>query len=72
MYVGITRARRTLALSVPRRRKRGRQMVPAAPSRFIAEMRLDEQRSGVDPRERLKAQRAALAARVVAAPAAAD
>jgi ATP-dependent DNA helicase Rep len=71
MYVGITRARRTLALSVPRRRKRGRQMVPAAPSRFIAEMRLDEQRSGVDPRERLKAQRAALAARVVAAPAAA-
>jgi len=69
MYVGITRARRTLALSVPRRRKRGRQMAPAMPSRFIAEMKLEEQRGGADPRERLKAQRAALAARVAAAPA---
>ena len=42
MYVGITRARSTLAVSTLRRRKRGRETVPGMPSRFIAEMKLDE------------------------------
>ncbi|MGE5114971.1 MAG: ATP-dependent helicase, partial [Betaproteobacteria bacterium] len=72
MYVGITRARTTLAVSSLRRRKRGRETVVALPSRFVKEMKLDEQAAGVDPRERLKAQRAALAARVAATAAAAE
>jgi ATP-dependent DNA helicase Rep len=59
MYVGITRARHTLAVSTLRRRKRGRNTVPAVPSRFIAEMKLNEAMAKVDPRERLKALRAA-------------
>ncbi len=63
MYVGITRARLSLALGVPRRRKRGRDMVAAKPSRFIAEMKLDEAREKVDPHERLAKLRAELAAR---------
>ena len=64
MYVGITRARTTLAVSTLRRRKRGRETVAGVPSRFIAEMKLDEVTEKVDPRERLKALRAASAARV--------
>ena len=68
MYVGITRAQRTLAVSTLRRRKRGRETVAGVPSRFIAEMKLAEAAAGkVDPRERLKAQRAAMAAKVAAA-----
>jgi ATP-dependent DNA helicase Rep len=63
MYVGITRARETLAVSTLRRRKRGREMVAAAPSRFVAEMKLQEARSGEDPRAKLMALRAAAAAR---------
>ncbi|MFO1225282.1 MAG: UvrD-helicase domain-containing protein [Burkholderiaceae bacterium] len=63
MYVGITRARRTLTVSALKRRKRGRQMAPAMPSRFIAEMKLDEAHAKVDPRERLKQLRAELAAK---------
>ena len=54
MYVGITRARRTLAVSTLRRRKRGRDSVPGVPSRFIAEMKLDENLIKEDPREKLK------------------
>ena len=42
MYVGITRARTTLAVSTLRRRKKGRETVAGVPSRFIAEMKLDE------------------------------
>ena len=42
MYVGITRARSTLAVSTLRRRKRGRETVAGVPSRFIAEMKLHE------------------------------
>ncbi len=64
MYVGITRARATLAVSTLARRKRGRETVAALPSRFIAEMKLDERQSVADPRERLRALRAAAAARV--------
>ena len=44
MYVGITRARHTLAVSTLRRRKKGRETVAGVPSRFIAEMKLDEVR----------------------------
>jgi ATP-dependent DNA helicase Rep len=68
MYVGITRARRTLAVSVLRRRKRGRETVQARPSRFIAEMKLHESASKEDPRERLKKLRAQLAAKTAQAP----
>jgi len=62
MYVGITRAQRTLAVSTLRRRKRGRDTVAGVPSRFIAEMKLGETQPKVDPRERLKQLRAQLAA----------
>jgi ATP-dependent DNA helicase Rep len=63
MYVGITRARHTLVVSTLRRRKRGRETVAGVPSRFIAEMKLDEGGAKEDPRERLKRVRAELAAR---------
>ena len=66
MYVGITRARRTLLVTTLLRQKRGREVRRAFPSRFIAEMRLDEQVAKVNPRERLAAQRAAFAARAAA------
>ncbi|MEN9437225.1 MAG: hypothetical protein RIR09_1880, partial [Pseudomonadota bacterium] len=58
MYVGITRAQRSLAVSWTRRRKKGREMVAALPSRFIAEMGLDQATVKEDPREKLKALRA--------------
>jgi ATP-dependent DNA helicase Rep len=64
MYVGITRARSTLGVSVLKRRKRGRDFIQAMPSRFIGEMKLDEVIAKEDPREKLKALRAAAAARV--------
>ena len=67
MYVGITRARATLAVSTLRRRKRGRQMQAALPSRFIAEMKLDEVRRSEDPRAKLLALREAAAERARAA-----
>ncbi|RRD58025.1 ATP-dependent DNA helicase Rep [Comamonadaceae bacterium OH2545_COT-014] len=57
MYVGITRAQRTLAVSWTRRRKKGRDIVAAQPSRFIAEMALDQATVREDPREKLKALR---------------
>ena len=68
MYVGITRARNTLAVSTLRRRKRGRDTIQGIPSRFIAEMKLHEVQERTDPREKLKALRAAAAARAAAAP----
>jgi len=61
MYVGITRARHTLAVSWTRRRKKGREVVAAQPSRFIAEMALDQATVREDPREKLKALRAEFA-----------
>ncbi len=61
MYVGITRARETLAVSWTRRRKKGREIVAAQPSRFIAEMALDQSTTREDPREKLKALRAEFA-----------
>ena len=67
MYVGITRARATLVVSTLARRKRGRESVAGVPSRFIAEMKLHETQTAVDPREKLKALRAAAAERAKAA-----
>ncbi|TXT41662.1 MAG: ATP-dependent DNA helicase Rep [Comamonadaceae bacterium] len=61
MYVGITRAQRSLAVSWTRKRKKGREMVQAQPSRFIAEMGLDLATTKEDPREKLKALRAEFA-----------
>ena len=63
MYVGITRARSTLSVNMLRRRKRGRDTVPGVASRFIGEMKLDENVVKEDPREKLKALRAAAAQR---------
>ena len=63
MYVGITRARATLVVSTLGRRKRGRETVAGVPSRFVAEMKLDEAGTAIDPREKLKALRAAAAER---------
>ncbi len=63
MYVGITRARTTLVVSTLGRRKRGRETVAGVPSRFVAEMKLGEAGPSVDPREKLKALRAAAAER---------
>ena len=61
MYVGITRAQRSLMVSWPKRKKKGREMVRALPSRFIAEMGLDQATTREDPREKLRALRAEFA-----------
>ncbi len=71
MYVGITRAQRSLAVSWTRRRKKGREMVAALPSRFIAEMGLDQATVREDPREKLKALRAEFAQKALDSAAAA-
>ena len=70
MYVGITRARQTLAVSWLKRRKKGRESVPGTPSRFIQEMGLDKATVKEDPREKLRALRAEFAQRATAANAA--
>ena len=44
MYVGITRAQRSLHISYAEKRKQGRELIPCAPSRFIAEMGKDDLR----------------------------
>jgi ATP-dependent DNA helicase Rep len=67
MYVGITRAQRTLAVSWTKRRKRGRETVQGVPSRFIAEMALDQATVREDPREKLRALRAEFARKAQAA-----
>jgi ATP-dependent DNA helicase Rep len=61
MYVGITRAQRSLAVSWTRKRKKGRDTIAATPSRFIAEMALDQTTAREDPREKLRALRAEFA-----------
>jgi ATP-dependent DNA helicase Rep len=63
MYVGITRAQRTLAVSWLKRRKKGRESIPGLPSRFIKEMGLDQNTVKEDPREKLRALRAEFAKR---------
>ncbi len=42
MYVGITRAQRSLTITWCKKRKRARESAPCEVSRFISEMRLDE------------------------------
>jgi len=71
MYVGITRAQRSLAVSWTRKRKKGRATISGQPSRFIAEMSLDQATSKEDPRARLKALRAEFAQKASDAAAAA-
>ncbi len=65
MYVGITRAQRTLAISWTRQRKVARALVPARASRFIAEMALHAQENTAtapgDAKKRLQALREQLA-----------
>ena len=64
MYVGITRAQRSLAVSWTKRRKKGRELVKALPSRFIAEMGLDQSTLREDPREKLRKLREEFARKV--------
>ncbi len=71
MYVGITRAQRSLAVSWTKRRKKGREMIAAQPSRFIAEMALEQATTREDPRAKLKALRAEFAKKATDAAAAA-
>jgi ATP-dependent DNA helicase Rep len=71
MYVGITRAQRSLAVSWTRKRKKGRELIAARPSRFIAEMALDQATTREDPREKLRALRAEFAKRALDSAAAA-
>ena len=63
MYVGITRARLSLSVSVLKRRKKGREYVQAVPSRFVAEMKLGEGGPKEDPREKLRRLREEMAAK---------
>jgi ATP-dependent DNA helicase Rep len=65
MYVGITRAQRTLAVNWLRRRKKGRDTIAGLPSRFIAEMALNKDTVKEDPREKIKALRAEFAQRAL-------
>lgn len=71
MYVGITRARETLAVSHVRRKRQGHgpsmRMTLAKPSRFIAEMQLEQTVSQEDPMVKLRALRAEFAARAAEA-----
>ncbi|HEY4540855.1 MAG TPA: UvrD-helicase domain-containing protein [Noviherbaspirillum sp.] len=59
MYVGITRAQRSLHLTWCKRRKRAREYINCDPSRFIKEMKLDEgdavpkEEEKITPQERL-------------------
>ena len=70
MYVGITRAQRSLAVSWTKRRKKGRETVAALPSRFIAEMALDQATVREDPRQKLRALREEFARKAAATAAA--
>ena len=72
MYVGITRAQRSLLVSWPKKRKKGREHVSAQPSRFIQEMALDSATVKEDPREKLKALRAEFAKKAAESAAAAQ
>ena len=63
MYVGITRAQRTLSVSWLRRRKKGRDMIAGTVSRFVGEMGLDKTTVREDPHEKIRALRAEFAQR---------
>lgn len=68
MYVGITRAQRSLHISWCKKRKRARDTVVCEPSRFIEEMRLNEgsapatQEEKQSPQDRLANLKAMLSA----------
>lgn len=68
MYVGITRAQRTLQLTWCKKRKRGGEHVQCDVSRFIAEMALDvgtappTESEVLSPRERLARMKELLSA----------
>ncbi len=56
MYVGITRAQRSLTITWCKKRKRARDSMPCEVSRFIKEMRLDEDNAVPDEDEQLTPQ----------------
>ena len=66
MYVGITRAQRSLHISWCKKRKRARETYSCEPSRFIAEMKLEEapapkdETPAMSPKDRLGALKALL------------
>ncbi|MBD8532032.1 MULTISPECIES: UvrD-helicase domain-containing protein [unclassified Massilia] len=66
MYVGITRAQRTLHVSWCKKRKRAGELVHCDPSRFIKEMALDEgiavptEAEVISPKDRLASLKALL------------
>ncbi|XYJ10484.1 UvrD-helicase domain-containing protein [Telluria sp. B2] len=66
MYVGITRAQRTLQITWCKKRKRAGELVHCDPSRFIKEMALDEgdappkESEVLSPKERLASLKALL------------
>lgn len=66
MYVAITRAQRSLHLNWCKKRKRARETVVCEPSRFIAEMQLDEappptpEEAPMTPKDRLASLKALL------------
>lgn len=61
MYVGVTRAQRSLNITYCKKRRKAREMVSCFPSRFIKELQLDEDRHLPDdtpkmsPKDRLSA-----------------
>ncbi|MBV8657820.1 MAG: ATP-binding domain-containing protein, partial [Burkholderiales bacterium] len=67
MYVGITRAQRTLQITWCKKRKRAGEQVHCDPSRFIAEMQLDQGEAApkeseiLSPKERLARMKELLA-----------
>ncbi len=67
MYVGITRAQRTLQITWCKKRKRAGELVHCDPSRFIKEMALDEgdappkESEIITPKDRLASLKALLA-----------
>jgi ATP-dependent DNA helicase Rep len=71
MYVGITRAQRSLHISWCKKRKRARETVVCEPSRYIAEMKLGEDAGptpedsmpAMSPKDRLGALKGLLAAK---------
>jgi ATP-dependent DNA helicase Rep len=66
MYVGITRAKRTLQITWCKKRKRAGEQVHCDPSRFIKEMALDEGNAApmeseiISPKDRLASLKALL------------
>jgi ATP-dependent DNA helicase Rep len=56
MYVGITRAQRSLTLSWCKNRRRARDSAPCEVSRFIQEMRLEEGNAAPSEEEQLTPQ----------------